>query len=247
VRAALAVALAGVCLAQTPRSPAFDVVSIRPYDGTSELVGARTSPGGLVMVEGTTVLAMITSAYGVRRHQVEGLPGWADADRYNINARAEGISGELTPDEVSARMRSLLETRFGLRIRRETREMPIFVLVAGKSGAKLKAATNSDHSYRIARGMIASANTGISTLAAVLSQQAGRPVVDKTGIPGSFEVRLLWADPGASTPEEQKIAAVAQGRSLATALDEELGLRLEPQRGPVELLIVEHLNRPSPN
>ena len=133
-----------------------------------------------------------------------------------------------------------------MKARRETREMPIYELVVDKGGPKLKPSEPVTRRYEVARGRISTGRSSLNTLAAVLSQQSGRPVVDKTGISGEFAFTFLWSDPAASTPEELKVSAVA-GRSLFTALQEELGLRLEPQRGPVEMIVVEHLEKPSAN
>jgi len=135
--------------------PVFDVISIKPYEGSNDLVYARTSPGGLAVMEGQTVLSLITASYGVRRYQVTGAPDWTDQDRFNISARAESITGPFPVELLWPRVRTMLEDRFALKARRETREMPIYALVVDKGGAKLKRSAGTDTRYRVSRGMIA--------------------------------------------------------------------------------------------
>ncbi len=136
-------------------------------------------------------------------------------------------------------LQTLLAERFKLTIHRETKEIPIYALVAAKNGPRLQEAKDKDKigSMSIGRGMLRGQTT-LADLARYLSSSADRPVMDRTGLTAGFEINLQWSPD--TSPE-------ASGPSLFTAVQEQLGLKLESSKGPVELLVIDHAERPSGN
>jgi uncharacterized protein (TIGR03435 family) len=236
--------------------PQFDVVSIKPNNTVPNIMETPPLNGGRLNFMHASLKTMIGIAYKVKSFQIEGAPAWAGTDRYDISA----TSTELSPSEERYRsmLRNMLEDRFQLSAHRESRESTIYGLVAAKNGSKLKAAApgncvplDAEHPSAAPGQRCGSANimanrlTGTSMttagLADVLTNIAGRPVVDKTGISGMYDIHLEF------TRAESAVDNDAAGPSIFTALQEQLGLRLESQKGPVEFLVVDHAEKPSAN
>jgi uncharacterized protein (TIGR03435 family) len=201
-------------------------------------------------------------AYDVRIYQIEGGSGAAMdiADiPYDIVAKAEG-DRKPTTDQIRGMLQALLADRFQLKIHRETKEVPAYVLVQGKKGSKLKESDgNTKNSIRFITGSIEGSLTAsketMTQFALYLSIEAGRPVSDKTELTGNYDFTLAWtrdqnqpvlgspapaAEPNALSPE-------SNGPSIFKAVQEQLGLRLEPQKSPIDFLVIDHLAKPSEN
>jgi uncharacterized protein (TIGR03435 family) len=264
-------AMAIPLLCQTlARKPSFEVASIKPSDPGQRGSRAQVQPGGRVVISGIPVRDMMTLAYRVRDFQITGGPGWLETDRWDIEARAEEGSfspptsppDPNTPDPMSIRLQSLLEDRFRLKIHHETKELPIYELTISKGGSKIK--LSEDQTFpgqplpppqpgsvprgglRRSPGSMMGAAIPISVIAMSLSQQLGRPVVDKTGLQGLYDFKLQWSpDP---SPAAGRDAAVDQdGPSIFTALQEQLGLKLDPAKGPVDIIVVDSAQKPTEN
>jgi uncharacterized protein (TIGR03435 family) len=257
-------------------APAFDVATIKPHSpevdpSSLSRIGIWNTPEG---VEGAlvTIQSLIQHAYGLRsKDQVSGGREWARNELFDIQAKmSEAEMAEmqkLSPSETKARregmLQALLAERFKLKVHSETRQAPVFELVVAKTGPKLKdAATDtSDHlekgedgkplaSFTQATGstMVAQGES-TKALADFLSQPfsgLGRPVVDKTALSGAYNFTLNWVPhfdrilPGSTavSPEEAD--------SLFEAL-QQLGLRLQPATGPIDMVVVDHVERPTEN
>jgi bla regulator protein blaR1 len=157
-------------------------------------------------------------------------------------------------------LRVLLEDRFQLRVRRETREMPVYALVVEKGGSKLTLHTGEPplpgQAIRQGRGMFSVKKGGLALLTAQLERQLARVVIDRTGLVGDYDYTLEWTpEPGQGgaeslglPPQAEPIAPVdLKGPSIFTALQEQLGLKLESQKGPVEIIVIERVEKPSEN
>jgi uncharacterized protein (TIGR03435 family) len=252
--------------------PLFDVVSIKPckvdVSGGVRVGGNKTSPGRLTMT--CVPLRMLIQhaylIYAEGRYKdfnwydvpIEGAPGWTQSERYTIEATAPGLPSEGIMN--GPMLQALLEDRFKLKIRRETREVPVYELVVAKGGPKLKpfdgSCTPVDWDKATLEPGDCRNEAGASgpnmtrfwhsitiddfTMAVLDKQFTGRSVVNKTGIAGVFDIHLEF------TPERDSAAADA-GPSIFTAVQEQLGLRLVPARGPEEFLIIESVERPSEN
>ncbi len=218
---------------------AFEVASIKPSD--PEHVGAQIfSPGpGRFTAMTATLKDLVAFAWSVRRFQVSGGPGWLDSAHHDISAKAEG-----TPsiEGLRSMLGTLLEERFRLKVHRETKELPVYELVAGKirRGPKLREVASAGLGLGFGRGRLNGKGADMATLAKTLSDQLDRVVVDRTGLTGFYEFTLTW------TPDEVQ-GADDSGPSIFSAIQEQLGLKLESATGPVELLVVDRAEKPDAN
>jgi uncharacterized protein (TIGR03435 family) len=237
---AVAFALAAVnmlpCAAQPPLE--FEVASIKPAPPGPRNTTTEFEPGGRFRAVGAPLRALIQVAYAVQDFQVVGGPGWADSEPYDVVAKpAAGVT--LDRNQVKMAIQALLVSRFQLKIHRATKDLPIYSLVVGKNGPKL--AKNIDEpgpGATMGPGQLKGSKISMSILAAMLAQLLDFTVRNDTGISGDFDVKLTW------TPGQ---AAEIDGPSIFTALQEELGLKLNARKGPVEIIIIDSAERPSAN
>lgn len=263
----------------------FDVASIKPNADNDDRVMIGLQPGGRFNASGVTLKHLISHAYNIPDHLISGGPGWMDSARFDINAKAEGVSERMSPDELRSRLKALLEERFGLKARIETKNLPVYALVVGKNGHKLTksapmpeveapGATPTSRPLppqgvrpagpggmgrgamiRIGRGTLSAAQMPMAILARSLSQMLSKTVLDKTGLDGAYEVKLEWApEPGqrdgpfgGPPPPDAVAASDTGGPTIFTALQEQLGLKLESTTGPVETLVVDKVEKPTEN
>ena len=184
---------------------------------------------------------LVSIAYGVSDKEIVGGPGsgWPISERYDVTAKPEGDL-KLTYEELKPRMQQLLAQRFKFAVHRQTKDFQGYALVVAKGGSKLKASEPNPKAQGIiwARG-IRQPSATMETLAAMLARPAGRPIVDKTGIQGTYNIDLSFMavdDPKSELP------------SIFTAVQEQLGLKLENAKVPVEMLVIDHVEKtPSEN
>jgi uncharacterized protein (TIGR03435 family) len=241
--------------AATPQS--YEVVSIRQNNSGKNSNSDRIN-GGVFSAENFTLSQLVFDAYLrlsasdhgiIMRDQVVGLPGWADADRFNVEARTDadtaaamqGLPGQELFRLHQPMLRAALADRFKLTAHFEQRERPVYELVLAKGGSKLKASTTDQNdALRRSNGKLEGWSYPIDWLAFNLSGDAGRLVVNKTGLTGKYDFTLTW------TPDEQQ-GTLDAGPTLFTALEEQLGLKLVPAKSPVDILVIDHVERPSEN
>jgi uncharacterized protein (TIGR03435 family) len=237
---------------QNTAGMSFEVASIRAHQGSSFRSGPLTVSGPLIRLEGYTVFGLVMDAYHLRDFQL-AFGSVARQDdiydaMYDIVAR---VPGNNVPnlDEVRLMLQSLLADRFKLRIHRESKEMPVYALQVAKNGSKLKAAS-ADGKCLIQTRLAADGRNNEETFSTCpverLADRIGnlmhdRPVLDQTGLTGKYDFRLLL------TPEyRSRNQSNPADVSPVTAVGE-LGLRLMPQKAPVEILVVDHLEKPTGN
>ncbi len=239
----------------------FDVATIKPNAEKDNRFMLRYPQHGTFTATGVTLKMLIMSAYQVNAYQVSGGPSWIATDRWDIQAKAEGSDGLMPRDQFDAMLRSLLEDRFQLKVRRDSKEMPVYELVVAKSGPKLTPHTGGDpkpeERMRIGSGSLRFQNAGPPNLAFQLSLQLGRTVIDKTGLTGQYDFALEWApEPGQGGPQSiglppdpsLKFPPADPNRpSLFTALQEQLGLRLDSEKGPVDMIVIDSVSKPTEN
>jgi uncharacterized protein (TIGR03435 family) len=242
----------GIATAQPTTKPqaspeagaSFEVASIKYHPGPIRYSADPSVHGRRVIGTASTLLDLITSSYDVRYDQISGGPKWANSDAYDIEAKAEG-EGTLTREEARRMMQSLLADRFHVKIHREAREVPVYALVLSKNGHKMKesSADAPGNSVRVNKsGVHMEASRGnMEYLASQLSHTAGRPVVDKTGLTGYYAFTFDWI-PADRAPESD-----SDTPSMFTAIQEQLGLKLEPTKAPREILVIDHAEKPSEN
>lgn len=257
--AAVAAALALHAVAQTSAADGkafvYDVVSVKPYkpdSGTGVTMWWRTTKAGF-SAAGLTLEALMMGAYGLlTTDQIEGLPSWGDSAQFTIDAKMDedmaAAFQKLSPkDRNRQRMlmqRSILEDRFQLKAHHETRERPIYELVVAKSGSKLKETDSATPGgYSMGSGKLTGKGIEVTTLTYSLSNEVGRYVIDKTGLAGKYDMDLKWT-PDDEGPGHESADA---GPSIFTALEEQLGLKLVAAKGPVDTIVVDHVEKPSEN
>jgi uncharacterized protein (TIGR03435 family) len=230
---------------QVTNQPAFDVASIKLVKGVITHSADPSVHGRRVTSIASTLRDLIEYAYEIRGEQIAGDPNGASSDHYDLDARSEG-EGTLTISEARQMMQALLAERFQLKVHRETQEVPMYGLVVAKGGPKFHAsALDAKGGYMVRggeKGMHMEAKrTTMDQLARQLSYSAGRPVVDKTGLIGTYAFTLDWYPEGRTPPPD------VEAPSIFDALPEQLGLKLEGFKGPMEKLVIDHAERPSEN
>jgi uncharacterized protein (TIGR03435 family) len=236
------------------QSPEFEVAAIKPSD-TAGTVSIRRS-GHRIATTSTSLLFLITWAYDVHSDRLYGKPNWLDSARYDVIANAPLVDRPAAPrlpghpSELQRMMQALLADRFKLVIHRETRQLPMYALVVATGGAKVRlteapAVMGQTPFSMPGRGRLVGTQVSAEMLAKVLSDQLSFSVQDQTGLKGVFDFRLEW-EPDASSAASDELPAptdLRAGSSLFTAIQEQLGLKLEARKGTVEVLVIDHIER----
>ena len=252
------------------KPPAFDVASVKPNTSGDGRVLMTPQPGGRLNLVNVPLRLMIRYAYRVQDFQVVGGPDWISTARFDVVAKAEG--GNPSQEELQLMLRSLLADRFKLVVRPDTREMPTYSLVParadGKTGAQLRKSDANcgpatapsappapgqlpSCGSMLGFGNLKARGSTMAALASALSTFAGRIVVDRTGIMGGYDVELNWTPDQIPRPvgdqpvQVNGVTVDPNGPSLFTALQEQLGLKLESTKGPVDVLVVERAEKPA--
>lgn len=256
----LRVAMLAVFAAEmAAQSPSFEVASVKPNHSGENPYYVRILPGGSLGALNASLQAIITTAYQIPDFELAGGPAWLTTEKWDIEAKRPGAA---PPQHVLDMLRVLLADRFQLKVHTESRQMPIYALVVAKNGPKLEPShiecfdptggtlpttPNARPCGGFNRGLsqMLGARIAMPGLAKTLSKVVGRTVVDKTGLDGSYDITLNWK------PDEllqaDRDSAASESASLFTAIQEQLGLRLEAQRGPVDILVIDSVNRASAN
>lgn len=231
--------------AQDTAPPAFEVASIRPSRSTEQFSILRQNTGGRFVAENITVHSLIQQAYRLFPFQIVGAPDWTTRERFDVQAIAPG-----TTLVEGALLQQLLADRFAFRARRETREQDVYALVVARQDGRLgpnMAAFTGDcgppgaaSPCRMRNGPTFTDAVGwpITTIVGPAMGNVQRLVIDKTRLTGRFTFKYEWSnDP---TNADGRVAYI-------TALKEQLGLELVSERAPVDMLIIERVERPTPN
>jgi uncharacterized protein (TIGR03435 family) len=264
--AILSTILLATGLLRAQSGPTFEVASIRPNSrGGGTFVQAL--PGTLAMTN-FSLRTLIVFAYGIQGYQISGEPSWISSQNYDIQAKAEGNTS--VNQMEGPMLRALLADRFKLVFHRETKQLPVYELTLAKGGVKLQPTkegsctpyqTDAPPPPASATGAIQTfcgyphltssgsnraldgAGVSMEVLGTNLSRlELRRTVIDKTGLTGTFDVHLKWTiDPGAAPSDN------LTGLSIYTALQEQMGLKLTSAQGPVEVLVIDHIEKPSDN
>jgi bla regulator protein BlaR1 len=246
-----------VVLAQSIPTPLkFEIASVRPADPRARSSNVLLDPGESLRITNVPLRKIVTYAYDIRDFQLAGGPGWMDVERYDITAKAftgdgqAAESGVETDDQrkarvsrVRERLRSLLADRFHLVVHAEEKEQTILALRVAKAGSKIVEAAGrpGEQQGRVSTldGHIQGYGAPISMLVTQLSIVAGQVVQDRTGLSGKYDFVLDWAADARDRETDRP--------SFFTAIEEQLGLRLERAKGPVQVAVIDHIERPSEN
>ena len=236
--------------------PHFDVASIKLNADGDYHVYVGDNLGGRFSVTGMTFRLLMRYGYDVQDFQINGGPHWIGTDRWNVEAKAEGVVGRLSVEQQMRAIQALLADRFHLKAHFERKKLvPAYALVVERSGPKFKDSTaEAGSEVQLGRGHISLKKARITALASQLTRQLGRQVVDKTNLAGEYDLALDW------TPEAGESSAIpgqpgpppdvqSEGEdlkpSIFTALQGQLGLRLQATKAPLDVLIVDRVEKPS--
>ncbi len=265
----------GSVLSQAPREtiPSFEVASVKPSPpGGRESLSNQ--PGRFV-ANNVTLKMMIGFAYRLRPYELVGGPSWIEQDKWTIEARADGA--DAGPETTALRLQSLLRDRFVLKTHGERRDLPVYLITVSKGGSKLTAVDPPSQQMPgqaapppppvrpdgtlpanfmpvpgrtiVGPGLILASAVNMAEIVRVLTGQVGRPVVDKTDLKGYYNVRLQFAPETAPNGFSAAPGAATDpaGSSIFTAVQEQLGLRLESGTAPFEIMVVDSAERPTAN
>jgi uncharacterized protein (TIGR03435 family) len=221
--------------------PAFEVVSVRSIPEDTRTWALReVNPARYRSL--SNVNQLITWAWSLKNYQVLGAPRWIFQDRFEVQATT---GHPASADEERLMVQRLLAERFGMKVHRESREIPVYVLVVGKNGPKLETAkTPAEPGHRginINPGVMTARESTMADFADVLTTNLDRPVLDRTNLEGRYDFTLTWDPAAANGPSWSPI-----GASLFMPI-RELGLRLDPQKAPVEMLVIDAIEHPTDN
>ncbi len=245
----------------------FDVASIKPNSSNDHRIMIRFAPGGF-SATGMTVRMLITQAYGIRDFQIQNAPAWAASERFDINAKAEGLPERVPRELMQTLLQNLLAERFGFKAHNEDKEGQVYNLVVAKGGPKMKVSEAGAGGpggpqrgmMRMGRGQFSATGANMAGLTQTLAQTVGRPVLDKTELKDNYDIELNWTpEPGQGTggpfgaggpplPPGVTLPPVdPNGPTLFTALQEQLGLKLDSAKGNVQMLVVDNVTKPTEN
>jgi len=268
--------LASACaICAQPAPLSFETASIKASAPDTRGMFLQIQPGGGLRVTNMTLKQVLAFGYDVKDFQITGGPAWINSERYDIQARPErSAETPASPDAVRQmsedqrktfdqqmreRVRTLLAARFELAAHHETKEAPVYALELAKGGSKLKENSQPEGGRRGIGGRRLGELSGtaapVSLLATVLSNFLGRPVIDKTGLTAKYDFELQWTPdqgqtfgpPGGPPPGVEVQPPDPTGPTIFTALQEQLGLRLESQKGPVDMIVIDRVEKPSEN
>ncbi len=228
------------------------MASVKPSSPDAQGQSYTFTPGGGLNIRNGTLKGIVEMAYEVRDFQISGGPGWIESDRYNIDAKSTygdqpaAMSLERIK-EIRVKLQALIADRFHLQVHRDTKELPIFTLGLGKNGAKLTESQGDKPQYGIrgACGQLTGMGATMAIVANSLARQLGRPVRDLTGLTGKYDFRVEWTPDAGPCPDAPETAA--DGPSLFAAMQQQLGLKLESTKGPVEIIVIDHAEKPEGN
>jgi uncharacterized protein (TIGR03435 family) len=245
-----------------PNPPPYDIISIHPHNAMDDNISFMSRPGNFAATN-CTLKELISEAYGIREDLISGLPGWADTAHFDVTAKVSdfnpNVFKNLTREQRDSMLLPMLADRFHVKAHTEVKTLSVFNLVVAKDGPKFKlnppppVDPDNPQKGREGRGNININNDdltataiSLSSFAETLAGQLNHTVIDKTGLTGDYDFKLKW------TPEEQANSTADNGTTdrppdLFTALQEQLGLKLEATKGPVTTLVVDHAEQPSPN
>jgi uncharacterized protein (TIGR03435 family) len=255
-------------------SHGFEAASIKPHksSGAVEMSRLLFTPYGFSATN-VTLQTLIRDVYQVQASQIAGAPNWLNSETYDVEARMDkSVAEELRKvdpmqslPERQRMLQALLADRCKLTLHRETKDLPVYALAIAENGPKLQEAKPGDTyangikgpnghpggpgNIRMGRGTLTGQALSMADFVRVLSDQLGRPVLDKTGLTGKYDLTLQW------TPDDSQLPGLKQaepqpppsGSSIFTAIQAQLGLELESQDSPVETLVIDHVEKPSEN
>jgi len=238
--------------------PAFEVVTVKPTGSRDGMIEYSYLPDG-VLIRGLTTQLLLQEAFAIEPDRIINPPSWAKKDRYDIQAKLAEQDvprfHNLTLTQRKEMLQPILVDRFKLKFHRETRDLGVYVLAIDKGGVKFRPSeTEQDEPdptgahtlprLQVQGTHLQSEGAPIESLTHVLSQDLGSTVVDNTGLHGRYDYTLQWSRDDVSPPAPHSDSS---GPSIYTSLQEQLGLKLVKTKAPIEVIVIDHLEKPSAN
>jgi uncharacterized protein (TIGR03435 family) len=225
---------AAAVFAQAQAPTAFEVASIRPNTADDHIVTINVDPGGRFAARSYTLVLLMQRAYGVMDWNVAGGPGWIRADRYDVEANAI-VAGNLTERQLQPMLQKLLAERFKLKLHKTSKGLDGYALVVAKGGPKVKASVDGEEhpdTFRMSRTGLSGQGITMADLARYVGGKLGLVAVDQTALTGVYDFKAQWtADESALRP------------AVFAALEDQLGLKLNPQKITVQMLVIDTVER----
>ncbi len=245
---ALLLSIAAPALVQSAPPQQFEVASIKQNispSGHSHIY--FSTEDGKFQAINVPLKQLLQFAFDIPDTRIENSPAWASTDKFDIDAKSDpaldahlkSLPRDQSRAEKLQMLQALFADRLHLTTHRETRNLPVYALVPAKTGPILQPA-KAGSQFSASRDHITDQGASMGILAEQLARETGRPVLDKTAIEGRFDLTLRWTSDVTANPDPT-------APSLFTALQEQLGLKLESQKAPVEVLVIDHLDAPTPN
>jgi uncharacterized protein (TIGR03435 family) len=242
---------------------AFEVASVKANTSGDDNVAMIPSPNGIT-ISNATLQMMVRLAYRVQDYQILGAPSWFTNARFNIAAKADR---SVPQQDLPLLLRALLMERFRLAAHTETQQLSVYALVRAQSddmfgthlrtpsacvrqtpAASQQPSGSPPCGNKVLSGNMSGRGVTMLTLAVNLSVFLGRTVIDRTGFAETFDYDLTWTpDVGSQLGIAERAASGANGPSLFTAVQEQLGLKLESTKAPVNVLVIDHVEKPTPD
>lgn len=226
--------------------PSFEVATVKLHDPNSGHQGFDAK-GERVTARDQSVASMMMFAYGIHPTQIVGAPDWVKNAQYDIEGKTN-TTGEPNLSQQQEMLQKLLADRFGLKFHRDKRELPVYAIRIAKGGPKLTPAAHPDaQPDQDGGGHGTEADLGFTSFSMpdlAMGLQFfvhDRPIVDQTGLPGSYDFKLRY------TYDEANATDANAPPGLFTAIQEQLGLKLEPVKAPIDVFVLDHVERPSAN
>jgi uncharacterized protein (TIGR03435 family) len=243
-------AVALILSAASAAGQTFAVATIKPSQGKAGDSGLSASPGTLT-IRNLPLRMIIGAAYGIAEYQIAG-PPWLKEQRFDIVAKTDAPVAN--QEEILPLLRPLLAERFRLAMHQETRELPAYILLVARNGPKMETADSPGAAIPFKKAnksngtRVRSPNLTMPQLADILSRRLGQPVRDMTGLSGGYRVTLEWAaDEKVSKPGRTKKPGKTKRDSdlptIFTALQNQLGLRLDSRKAPVDIFVIDHVEK----
>jgi uncharacterized protein (TIGR03435 family) len=241
--------------------PEYEVSTVKVHKGEDRNMNVATRDDSF-SASNLSLTTLLSYAYNSRPDLISGGPGWLASTRFDVEAKISGGDVEkmrkLSSEQRRSMMRKVLQEHFNLALHTETKMLPVYELVAGKDGVKMQTSAafpdadvkpedrKAPHgSLRSAPGSVEGQGVPITSITAQLAFILQRSVIDKTGLQGSYDFTLKWRPEQLPSPRAEN--APEDGPSIFTAVQEQLGLKLQPSKGPVEVLVIDRAEMPTPN
>jgi uncharacterized protein (TIGR03435 family) len=228
--------------------PDWEVATVKPSDPNDPGGQHIRLRGRHVMLLDTTVEQFLLLGYGVQKSQLAGVPDWAKTVKWDVDGVPD-TEGDASWSQLQGMIRKILEERFGLKLHREQRELPVYALIVAKGGPKMILNTTDPNGLLDQQNSAFSGldteklkNTAMSDLTQILQFRVDRPVVDQTGLKGRYDFILKWTTDESKAPTDGTAPP-----GLFTAIQEQIGLKLEPVKAPAEVLVIDAVEKPSAN